>query len=295
MIIFLQVERARKEAFEQIRRKPGFFRVRKGETLVVKFGTNSLRRLRSETQPDWLNIVTFGRIAAVISFLYEEGIKPVIVSSGAVAAGMMENGLHERPKDTGKLQDLSTDGVPFLTRWYNEQFGTYGIGIRYIPVTWHCFETPGERENISRRVESSWGDKKIVVFNTNDALTSEELTRTATPYRGIHALLFYVQRFMRRHSRSADFSERFYDNDILAARVTGCVRANALVFFSDPGYMGTGGGETKRIAISMAQRAGIRCAVYSIDDLENVFGLDSYELSNRSGKIYRAMHEHKFK
>ncbi len=288
MIIFLDAER--------IRRRPGLFRIDKGELLVLKFGTNSLTRAGAGEfgeNPNWLYGETLCRIAGLTSFLYEEGIKPVIVSSGAVAAGMMENKLDERPKDTGYLQDLSLEGAIYLANLYKDRFKMYGIGVEYLPVTWHCFATRSERENIRRRVESSWARRKIMVFNTNDGLTNEELASTAAPYGGISALFFHMRRLMGKHPVSKYFGEGFYENDILAEKVARFISADALVFFSNYGDMGTGGGETKRIAIRRAQQAGIRCAVYGIDDLESVFGLSRNELSTRETQIYRA--QQKFK
>ncbi len=211
------------------------------ETIVMKFGTNSL----TTGNHNRLNPETIERIASLAAGLYSQRKKPVIVTSGAVAAGMELNGLGERPSDVSLLQQLSAEGARLLWNMYASAFSAYDIGTIYIPVTWHCFQTIEEKENIRQMFKLAASSRKILIFNTNDALTSQELVARVGG---------------------------FYDNDPLAVNVSACIGADALVFFTDNGNMGTGGGYSKIRSIEQARKAGIYVAVYGISQLEAVFG-----------------------
>lgn len=212
------------------------------EKVVLKFGTNSLvRDNRNRINRDIIHA-----IAEATSCLYSAGKKPLIVTSGAVAAGMEINRIYERPTETVQLQNLSAEGARLLWQLYADAFREYGIGTIYIPVTWHLFEADYEQENLRRIAEYSWHNSKIVLLNTNDALTNEELVRRSGSING------------------------FSDNDILAALASECIAAGTLVFFTDAGIMGTGGGYSKSIALQRASDKGIKTGVYSITELEGL-------------------------
>lgn len=218
-------------------------RLREAERVVLKFGTNSL------TVNGRLDYGVIRRIAAASDRLYIRGQKPVIVTSGAVAAGMEFMHIAERPASAEDLQYLSAKGVLPLSTAYAGAFGSYGIYSIYVPVTWRSFASKAERESIRAMVMRSWAERDITIWNCNDALTSQEL----------------VERPKSAHS--------FYDNDPLSAKLAICVNADALVFFTDHGNMGTGGRAAKSRAMMMAAKKGIYVAVYSINQLEDVMGL----------------------
>ena len=205
------------------------------ERIVMKFGTNSL------TKNGRLDNSVIRRIAATTSLLYSLNKKPLIVTSGAVAAGMELNGLEEKPSETEQLQLLSGEGVRLLWDLYAQAFARYGFSTLYIPITPHNIETEEERENIRKIVEEGWKNKKITIWNTNDSLTNEQLAK-------------------RRRG--------FYDNDPLAVELAKIIKADLLMFFTDHGNMGTGGGSSKSRAIEEARKSGIKVEVKSINYLD---------------------------
>lgn len=206
------------------------------ERIVMKFGTNSL------TNNGKLNYEVIQKIADSVDLLYRLGKKPVIVTSGAVAAGMELNGLDLRPKNTDQLQELSAEGSRHLANLYANAFEKYGIRTMYIPITSHSFGTQEEIENIRKMINRSWQNRKITIWNTNDALTNEQLVKIT--------------------------KNGFYDNDPLAVALAKCCHADLLLFFTDKGNMGTGGGSSKGNAIEDAKDAGIKVEVRGISYLD---------------------------
>ena len=211
----------------------------KFQKILMKFGTNSL------TKNNKLDNSVIQKIAAVTDLLYNHEKKPIIVTSGAVAAGMELNKLIARPKRTEELQDLSAEGARYLWSLYAKAFERYNIGTIYVPITWHSFNTKKEIKNIEKIIERSWEKRKITIWNTNDALTNEELIKVNLP-------------------------NGFYDNDPLAARLAVAANADLLIFFTDYGIMGSGGKYSKIKAIETAKKEGIFVDVKSINYLDEM-------------------------
>jgi len=120
-----------------------------------------------------------------------------------------------------KLQDLSAEGARLLWNMYAKAFSQYNIGTLYIPVA-------DLSTDISKIMERSWRNKKITIWNMNDALTT------------------------------------LHDNDPLAVSIAKHIKADLLIFFTDKGNMGTGGYYSKQKAIEEAEKAGIKVKVQTL-------------------------------
>lgn len=202
--------------------------------VVIKYGTNALTRTDKQGNVLGLNSQRIDDIARLCGILHDRDIEIIIVSSGAVVAGMEQKGLRQRPKDVKELQDLATDRQLYLFLAYAKALEKYKIGMRGpLLVTHHNFITDKERANLLERVERGFAEQKISVFNTNDAVTKEEL----------------VPKYAKH---------RFTDNDPLAAYVAVYCKANSLIFVSEEGNLGRGGGDSKTKAFRYAERHGIQ-------------------------------------
>ena len=90
------------------------------------------------------------------------GIRVVLVSSGAVGAGMFRMGLTEKPKEVAKKQALAAVGQVHLMRYYEDIFNTIGIKCAQVLLTLenlsnrkqHAF-APGTRLRRSSRWDAS--------------------------------------------------------------------------------------------------------------------------------------------
>ena len=123
--------------------------------------------------------------------LIEAGHRFVVVSSGAVAAGMELQGVTERPTNVLDLQLLSGIGQVRLMKYYKDLFRERGVSVAQILLTHHNFATARERETITQIAQAYIARGIVPVINENDMVDKEEF----------------------------DYHKSFTDNDILASLV----------------------------------------------------------------------------
>ena len=163
---------------------------------VVKVGSSSLR--------DATGHLDHGQVRALASqvvTLRREGVQVVVVSSGAVAAGMGLLGLERRPTDTPTLQAAAAAGQGALIHAYQQVLGEHGLTGAQLLLSQDDFVVRrrylNARTALRRLVELG----AVPIINENDAIATEELT--------------------------------YGDNDHLAALVASMLGAQLLVMLSD--------------------------------------------------------------
>lgn len=144
------------------------------ETIVLKFGTAII------TSDDQVNHLWIRTKVKEMASLMKKGKKIILVSSGAVAAGMHERGLKKRPANIFELQLLSGIGQPLLFKLYKDLFYHHGFYTAQILLTHHNFQTPRERLNIQKILNQCLSQGIVPVINTNDIITNEELMKKAS-------------------------------------------------------------------------------------------------------------------
>jgi glutamate 5-kinase len=140
-----------------------------------------------------------------IASLIDEGHRFLIVSSGAVAAGMELQGLTERPTEVLDLQLLSGIGQVRLMKYYKDLFKERGVSVAQVLLTHHNFASERERDTITQIIDAYLEKNVVPVVNENDMVDKEEF----------------------------DFQKSFSDNDILAAIVAVNVRVDLAVLLTD--------------------------------------------------------------
>lgn len=155
------------------------------ERILVKFGS-ALVSEGPRVRFPWL-----AQKVWEIAALAAEGTRFIIVSSGAVAAGMELRGLQTRPRETMELQMLSGLGQVRLMTYYKDLFQEWGIRVAQILLTHHNFASLRERETITGIINAYLDRGIIPIINENDMVAKEEL----------------------------EYEKSFSDNDILAALV----------------------------------------------------------------------------
>lgn len=139
--------------------------------------------------------------AAQMAGLRAQGIEVVLVSSGAVAEGMMRLGWTKRPAAVHELQAAAAVGQMGLVQAYESCFQQHGVHTAQILLT-HDDLSDRQRYLNARTTLRSLLDLGVVpVVNENDTVVTDEI--------------------------------RFGDNDTLAALVTNLVEADALVILTD--------------------------------------------------------------
>ena len=160
------VERARTAAAE-------------ADRVVVKAGTNSLTDEESR-----LDRVKLDKLVADVMDLRRRGKEVVVVSSGAVGAGIGRlgngGGIVDVDIDRGsdvieESQALSTVGQSLLMRHYTQSFDRFDQAVAQILVTGADLDAPERFDNFTNTVETllEWG--VVPVINENDAVATDEL------------------------------------------------------------------------------------------------------------------------
>jgi glutamate 5-kinase len=164
--------------------------------VVVKIGTSSLTDDRGV-----INAVALAKICDEIAEVRLLGHEVVLVSSGAVAAGVAALGLAARPTDMPTLQALAAAGQSRLMGSYNTQFDAHGLIAAQVLLDPHDFVDRRQylhaRQTLTRLLELGC----VPIVNENDAIANEEL--------------------------------RYGDNDRMAALVAHNVGAQLLVLLTD--------------------------------------------------------------
>jgi glutamate 5-kinase len=167
--------------------------------ILIKIGS-ALISSHNRIQYRWLK----GKVREIAG-LHRGGHQIILVSSGAVAAGMEVEGLTERPQDTLQLQLLSGIGQIKLMKYYKDYFKPEDIRVAQILLTHHNFSSRNEEATIRTIIESYLGRGVIPIVNENDMINKEEV----------------------------EFKPVFSDNDILAALVAVRARVDLLLILTD--------------------------------------------------------------
>jgi glutamate 5-kinase len=138
--------------------------------IVVKLGTGVLTDSRK--QPDLEQI---RQLAAQIAAVRAQGKQIVIVSSGAVGAGMGALGFEKRPADLSELQACAAVGQPRLMTLYEKLFAEAGFGVAQVLLTHDDLEHHERHLNARSTLVTLLQHGVIPIINENDAISFTEL------------------------------------------------------------------------------------------------------------------------
>ena len=169
---------------------------RASRTLVVKIGSSTLIDKKGRLDRQYLH-----NLARQLEELREMGWAPIVVSSGAIAVGLNELGIKERPHDVPSLQAAASVGQGVLSTAYAEIFEEYGMLTSVVLLTRHDTASRHAylhaRDALNRLLDFG----VVPIVNENDTTSVEEI--------------------------------KFGDNDTLSAIVACLVKADHSVIFSD--------------------------------------------------------------
>ena len=164
--------------------------------IVVKVGTSSLTHKNGK-----INIRQLEKLVRVISELVNTGNQIILVSSGAVGAGVGKLGLPEKPEEIRKKQALAAIGQASLVSMYDRFFSEYGYNAAQVLLTKYVFDNKQKYDNTKNAFMTMLEYGVIPIVNENDVVSTEEL--------------------------------EFGDNDTLSAYVSVLVDADLLIIMSD--------------------------------------------------------------
>lgn len=173
--------------------------------VVVKVGTRVLTHTDGT-----LDETRISRLAEELNEIKESGRRVILVSSGAVGAGMSQLGLAKRPADLATLQAVAAIGQTKLIETYDRTFRKHGRHAAQVLLTAEDLDDRQRYLNVRNTLLALTHLNAVPIINENDTVAVEELAMT------------------------------FGDNDRLAALVTNLVRAPLLVILSDVSGLYTG-------------------------------------------------------
>jgi glutamate 5-kinase len=138
--------------------------------IVVKFGTGVLTD--SHKQPD---MAQMRQLTAQVTALRGQGKEVVIVTSGAVGAGMGALGYAKRPADLAALQACAAVGQSRLMTTYEKLFGEAGLSVAQVLLTHDDLAHHERHLNARNTLVTLLNHGVIPIINENDAVSFTEL------------------------------------------------------------------------------------------------------------------------
>jgi glutamate 5-kinase len=168
----------------------------KARCLVVKVGSSLVTN-----QGRGLDLAALSRWAEQIAQLRKEGRRVVLVSSGAIAAGMQRLGWDKRPHALHELQAAAAVGQMGLIQAYESCFRTHDLVTSQLLLTHEDLADRKRYLNARSTLRTLLELGVVPIINENDTVAIDEI--------------------------------RFGDNDTLASLVTNLIEADALVILTD--------------------------------------------------------------
>ncbi len=170
--------------------------LRQAKRIVVKVGTSTLTHDSGR-----LNLHRMENIVKQLADLANEGREIILVSSGAVGAGLPPLGLKEKPTDISVKQAAAAVGQGILLHMYEKMFSEYGHIVGQILLTREDSAKHSHYVNLRNTLLSLLNLGVIPIINENDVVSIEEF--------------------------------KIGDNDTLSANVASIVEADLLIILSD--------------------------------------------------------------
>ena len=237
--------------------------------IVVKIGSSSITTAQGGIDEEKIN-----HIVQAIAKHHDKEHEIVLVSSGAIAAGLAPLKLDSRPKDLSLQQAVASVGQSLLVNKYSQEFLKHGINVGQVLLTAEDMSRRSHYRNAQRTFNKLLEMKVVPIVNENDTVATDEI--------------------------------RVGDNDRLAGIVTHLINADALILLSDvdglytapPGNsnskfisevkdfteiddleiggagasgVGTGGMFTKVQAARIASAGGVTVLITDAKNLDSVF------------------------
>ncbi|MDF2612613.1 MAG: glutamate 5-kinase [Clostridia bacterium] len=244
-------------------------KIKKAKRIIVKIGTSSLTHENGK-----VNLDKMEKLSRVLTDINNSGKEVILVSSGAIGAGMQRIGRNKRPEDLPLKQATAAIGQAILMQMYQKFFGEYNQVIAQILLTKDVIEDEIKKTNAKNTFDTLLDLGVIPIINENDCISTAQIE-----------------------------GYRFGDNDTLSATVAQLVQADVLILLTDidglytdnpkqnsdavlipkveditpeieglasgaGSRLGTGGMATKIIAAKIAKSCGTDTIVASGEDIQ---------------------------
>lgn len=172
--------------------------------IVVKVGTSGIT-----TNEGTLDEQEMQNLASQIAQATKEGDKIVLVTSGAVAAGVAELGITLKPNDVVFQQVAAATGQSVLMAKYRKFFAVYGLKVAQVLLTAEDLSSRKAYVHVCDVLTLLLKIGVVPIINENDVTSIAELSRTE------------------------GYKVNFSDNDMLSVLVAGAIGADLVIILSD--------------------------------------------------------------
>jgi glutamate 5-kinase len=172
--------------------------------IVVKVGTSGITTSKGE-----LDQIEMQNLSRQIAAATKQGDKIILVTSGAVAAGIAELGIPPKQKDVAFQQAAAATGQSVLMAKYRELFKQYDLKVAQILLTAEDLSNRASYVHTCDVLGLLLKVGVVPIINENDVTSVDELMRTE------------------------GYKVNFSDNDILSVLVAGAVCADLVIILSD--------------------------------------------------------------
>ena len=138
--------------------------------IVVKLGTGVLTNSQKLIDPAQLE-----QIVAQVAALRRAGKEVVVVTSGAVGAGMGALGYQSRPTDLAEKQACAAVGQTRLMAVYEKLFAAHGLVVAQVLLTHDDLEHHERHLNARNTLVTLLGRGVVPIINENDAVSFTEI------------------------------------------------------------------------------------------------------------------------
>lgn len=170
----------------------------KAKRIVVKIGTNVITNRNGA-----LDFSLIKRLAAQIAEIKKKGKEVIIITSGAIGAGMKELKIGSRPAEVTMQQVCAAVGQNILMSRYHSFFSKHKIKVAQILLTYEAFSSRKIYLNLRNSLSKLLELGVVPVINENDPISIDEI------------------------------GPSFGDNDNLSALIAGRIKADLLIILTD--------------------------------------------------------------
>ncbi|MGZ0168821.1 MAG: glutamate 5-kinase [Planctomycetales bacterium] len=144
--------------------------IQTARTVVIKVGTSVL-----SNDDDSLDVSRIAALTEQICRIRKTGRRVVLVSSGAVGAGMALLNLKQRPSDLPHLQAAAAAGQAHLIRLYNDCLEVHGVRAAQLLLTANDFRNRERYLNVRNTLNTLFEFSIIPIINENDTVSISEI------------------------------------------------------------------------------------------------------------------------
>ena len=229
------------------------------DLVVVKLGSSIVADEDGNVRTDVID-----HVCEEAAALREAGTAVVLVTSGAIARGIRELGMSDRPRAMDELQAASAVGQGKLFRVYEELLAGYGLASAQVLLTFFDMSARGHylnaRQTLSKLLE--WG--VVPVVNENDTTATDEISFGDNDFLAAQVaillgadLLILLTDIDGLHTADP----RVQPDAALVSEVTDFEQLEALQIEQSSSGVGSGGMRSKVVAAEMATAAGIEAVI----------------------------------